>query len=898
MGASGTGSASSAFELTAQAMLDAIDHPAALLDSELRVVCVNEAAVAFAADDGVPGLRFVLGRKWTELCRAADAVDPASAALEDLVAGDSGNAYAAIDYAARRRGRFKSFRVTVKPLAGSGGGLLVVQSDLTRHGVSERRLQEAEQHLEDIAEVSSDWLWGTDAELRFVELAAPRSPFWRRVQPRLIGQSLEEGLGIASTELARHRPFRDVLAAIEIDGKTRRIRFSGKPVFDTDGAFRGYVGVAADLTQAYEADQARDVAERRLREIAELSSDWFWETDFEHRFIYLSEVPDEEVRQVKDRALGRRRVDLIDESLTDPETLARHLDDLENHRPFRDFIYATTYLGRLRYLKISGKPRFDARGMFLGHVGTTTDVTTMVEAQKQRESAEHRLKAAVEQMPSGVAIWDTDDRLVVCNEEYWSGGGLDGRSAIGSTFEELARLVRAHSSESMTDAEFEDSIRARVDMHRNPVGPVETAQPNGRTVQVSERRLGDGSIVSVTSDITALKAREQVLAEQRRLLQTTLDHISDGILAVDENWRIVAANDTFADLLGLPEELARNGTHLQTVIEWLARRGDYGADASAGRIVDAIAGRGRWYDERLVPNGRMISWRVREMQGGGRIIAVADVSEQRRAEQRREQLRTTMAQAQKLEAVSRLAGGLAHDLNNLLLPIMTLTELVMDDLPAGSPARDDLERVIAAAEHARGLVQRLLTFSRLGSQTGDPAAVDPCVGEAAELVRATAGPDLTVRVDLQAPAIMVPLGETEIQQIVMNLGLNSTQAIGGRRGTVTIETALIEADDDRLRGNPDLDSARRYVRLSVIDDGPGIPPEVLPRIFDPFFTTKPVGQGTGLGLAVVHGLVSGVGGAIEIICAGGARFDILLPIMERITSLDVEGKPDGQHSAD
>lgn len=390
------------------------------------------------------------------------------------------------------------------------------------------------------------------------------------------------------------------------------------------------------------------------------------------------------------QTLGRRRADLIDASLTDAAALARHAEDLENHRSFRDFVYGSTSIGHVRYLKISGKPRFDHEGRFAGYVGTATDVTAIVEATKQREAAERRLRAAVEQMPSGIAIWDPDDRLVVCNEEYWKGSGIFGQPLIGKTFEELARLFRSVGLAKVDEETFEDRIRERLSRHRNPAGAFELALDGSHVLQVDERRLEDGTTVSVTTDITALKARERALGEQRALLQTTLDHITDGILAVDESCRIVAVNDTFAQLLGVPEELVRVGTHLAIVLEWLVQRGDYDADrphVSAGRIIDAITVRSRWYDERPVPSGRVILWRAREMQNGGRIIAVADVSEARQAEQRREQLRTTMGQAQKLEAMSRLAGGFAHDLNNMLLPIMTLTELAMDELPARSGAR-------------------------------------------------------------------------------------------------------------------------------------------------------------------------------------------------------------------
>jgi len=348
----------------------------------------------------------------------------------------------------------------------------------------------------------------------------------------------------------------------------------------------------------------------------------------------------------------------------------------------------------------------------------------------------------------------------------------------------------------------------------------------------------------------------------------------------------------------MPEGVVGIGARLSAVFEWLGGRGDYGGEfaaAAAARLIEEIQSHPRWYDERSTPEGRRISWRVRGMEGGGYIIALADVSEQRQAEERREQLRGTMARAEKLEAISRLAGGLAHDLNNMLLPIMTLTELAMDELPEGSPAHGDLERVIGAAEHARGLVRRLLTFSRAAPQGMNAAMVDPAVHAAVDLIRSAAGPNLRIVLRLQAAAA-ISLSDTEIQQIVVNLGQNAVQAIGDRPGTLTIETQVIEADDDLLRSVPTLDSARSHVRLTVADDGPGIPADVLPRIFEPFFTTKAVGQGTGLGLAVVHGLVGQVGGAIEMNGEGGARFDIMLPILDR--SINPQGNSNGAHSSD
>ncbi len=884
-------------EPSALDVLDAIEAPAAFVSSDGHVAAVNAAALA-AAGDRTPGLRFVQGRTWAEICKSSGAVGPVAADLEALIrAPGTPPKSVAIDYAVRTVGRLKAYRVTARMLGGSDR-ILVVQTDSTRLEATEQRLSEAERRQADLADLTADWLWTTDEDLTFVELAASSDPFWRKVQPRLIGQCCAEVLGEVAERIERRRPFREASLQITVDGRVRHLRFNGKPVFGADGAFRGYLGVATDVTRAHEAECARDAAESRLREIAELSTDWYWETDHELRYTYVSEDRRGAVELEPERTYGRRRIDLIDRDLTDPDSLARHVDDLDNRRPFRNFVYGSRSLGPLCYLKVSGNPRFDEHGRFLGYVGTATDITPIIEVENRRKLAERRLKAAIDQMPSGIAIWDIDDRLLVHNEQYLTLAGLDrDAKVIGLTFEETVRNALHAGVIAMPD-KIDDFVSSRVILHRGANSSREVTYSNGRVALIRERRLKSGGIVTVLGDITDLKRRERIQAEQRALLQTTLEHISDGILVVDRDWRIVAVNDNFSILLDMPEGVVGVGARLTAIFEWLGLRGDYGGELAAitaSRLIEEIRSRPRWYDERQTPDGRRISWRVREMEGGGYIVALADVSEQRQAEERREQLRGTMVRAEKLEAISRLAGGLAHDLNNMLLPIMTLTELAMDELPEGSPAHDDLERVIGAAEHARGLVQRLLTFSRTAPQGMSAAMVDPAVHAAVDLIRPAAGSNLRIVLRLQADAA-VALSDTEIQQIVVNLGQNSAQAIGDRPGTLTIETCLIEADDDLLRSIPALDSARSHVRLTVADDGPGIPADVLPRIFEPFFTTKTVGQGTGLGLAVVHGLVGQVGGAIEMSGEGGARFDVMLPSLDQ--SINPRENSNGTHSSD
>ncbi|UEM03135.1 PAS domain-containing protein [Skermanella rosea] len=254
---------------------------------------------------------------------------------------------------------------------------------------------------------------------------------------------------------------------------------------------------------------------------------------------------------------------------------------------------------------------------------------------------------------------------------------------------------------------------------------------------------------------------------------------------------------------------------------------------------------------------------------GGRTVAIIgtlqDVTEQRRAEAKRLELERQLQQAMKMEALGTLAGGIAHDLNNALVPVLGLTECVLESLPPGSAERADLEVVVHGAARARDLVRQILAFSRKETPERRPVDVGALLGSAWELLRHALPP--TVTVDFRcASGAQVMADPSQLHQVVVNLVTNAAQAIGDRAGTVTVTVA----------------AAGGEVRLSVADTGSGMDEAVLARVFEPFFTTKPVGEGTGLGLAVVHGIVTGHGGRIE--CRSrpgeGTVFDIHLPALE------------------
>ena len=264
-----------------------------------------------------------------------------------------------------------------------------------------------------------------------------------------------------------------------------------------------------------------------------------------------------------------------------------------------------------------------------------------------------------------------------------------------------------------------------------------------------------------------------------------------------------------------------------------------------------------------------------------------DITRRRRAERERKALEAQLRQAQKMESLGTLAGGTAHEFNNMLVPMIGLTELVAEDLPEGSVERANLEKVLEAGARARGLVKQILTFSREQPREISRNDLVAIVREAMDLIRTTTPSTIDVEADLAGDPLPVFADATELHQILMNLTSNAAQAMEGETGSIRIsltEETLSTARTDALSDLP----SGRYAVLSVADTGCGMDAKTVERIFEPFFTTKEVGQGTGLGLAMIHAIVTRAEGAIRVDSEPGAgtTFEIRLPICQTDATTD------------
>lgn len=274
------------------------------------------------------------------------------------------------------------------------------------------------------------------------------------------------------------------------------------------------------------------------------------------------------------------------------------------------------------------------------------------------------------------------------------------------------------------------------------------------------------------------------------------------------------------------------------------------------------------------------------LDSGGRVIGAVlvfhDVTEKRRAEEEKSRLEARLRQVEKLEAIGTLAGGIAHDFNNILMAILGNTELALDGMPPDSRSRSKLEQVIKSVHRTKDLVRQILVFSRHGrTHAREPVLIGPIVKDALRMLRATLPSTIEFVQDISAGSGTVMGDPTQLHQVVLNLCNNAAHAMHGRVGVLEVTLGEVEIDAVSVAAYDGLE-AGRFWRLAVKDTGCGMDSATLQRIFEPYFTTREFGRGSGLGLAVVHGIVRRHEGAVSVRSEPekGTTFEILLPGIE------------------
>ena len=423
-----------------------------------------------------------------------------------------------------------------------------------------------------------------------------------------------------------------------------------------------------------------------------------------------------------------------------------------------------------------------------------------------------------------------------------------------------------------------------------------------RDVEVSASSIQFGGRVvlhSIINDITGHKQAEEALIRSeekfRKAFYTSPDSVSISRL---EDGTCISINPGFTKITGYTEEDIIGKTSMEFNI-WVNiedRQKLVAGLRKDGEVTNLEATfRTKGGD---ILHG-LLSSSVIALGGVPHILGIArDITKRKRTEEERAKLEAQLRQAQKMESIGSLAGGIAHDLNNILFPISGLSEMLLDDIPSDTPAHKSIEQIHKSAQRGSDLVKQILSFSRQSNPQKLPIRIQPILQEVLKLARATIPWNIEITSNIKQDCGMVSANPTQVHQIAMNLITNAFHAVERNGGTINVElketiimhldegdeSPLDEMSQDGTSGFPIRLLAGGYACITLSDTGTGIDQTLIDKIFDPYFTTKELGKGTGLGLSVVHGIVKEHGGDIRVHSevGKGTAFNVYLPLLKEV----------------
>jgi PAS domain S-box-containing protein len=503
--------------------------------------------------------------------------------------------------------------------------------------------------------------------------------------------------------------------------------------------------------------------------------------------------------------------------------------------------------------------------------GLQQELAERLRWEKALRQREQHYRTIFNHASNALLVLETDGTIVDVNRAACQLFGYRRQELLGRPARRLLAPERRRDPLRLL-RELEHQSEARMESQgRRKDGTVFPAAIALTRLPVGEK----GQLLASIRDVT----RQHLVEEQRRelemareMFEAVFQHHPHPLLLCRLEGTILAVNRAFERVWGYRAE---------EVVGTSARR-LYANPASRDEMLAVLEQQGRVEEFATVGvkgNGQrapcVLSVEKLDVRGQPHIIVTAlDVTERRRLE-------AQLRQSQKMEAIGTLAGGIAHDFNNILTAMVGYTEMALTHLPSNHPARHDLGQVLKAGDRARELVQQILSFSRPSEHERKPLLLGPVIKEALKLLRASLPATIEIQQELSATEGTVLADPTQIHQLLMNLCANAAHAMRRRGGVLTVRLERVELDARAAATFPDLEPGA-YHCLSVADTGVGMDEATLERIFEPFFTTKAPGEGTGMGLSVVHGIVKAHQGAITVSSrpGQGTTFRIYFPLLD------------------
>jgi PAS domain S-box-containing protein len=766
--------------------------------------------------------------------------------------------------------------------------VVALTQDITERQRSEEALRRSEEHFRVLIENSSDFILVVD-EKGIVTYVSPSVERYIGYKPEeLIGESGFKFIALADLPRAVIDFGKAILITGSIipnafrvrhkDGSERILEGVGRSLFDNP-AVAGFVMNVRDVTERRKAEEALRKNEAKYRELVENANSIILRRDPEGRITFFNEFAQRFFGFREEEILGRHVVGtIVPEKESSGRDLAQMIRDISRH-PER---YATNENenvlrnGERVWVAWTNKPILDPDGKLAEILCIGNDITERKRAEERLAESEVKYRTLVEGMSEAVMQVDNDDRVQFVNPQFCQmiGYGEDellGRVGYEIYFDpeeqELIRRKNRLRKEKIFDA-YETRMRKKTGeevLVRISGSPVTDAQ--GNVV---------GSI-GVITDITERKRAEQTVKESETKYRGIVDHSLLGIY-ITQGPIMRFCNQRLAEIFGYerPEELLGiNVRELVAPESWEAVETQVQRRESGELDTVRYEFKGKRRDGALIDlevlGGRILYEGKPAIQG-----SMIEVTE-------RKLLEAEFLQAQKMEALGRLAGGVAHDFNNLLTSIMGYSDLLAkkltEDDPSG-PLRRYADSILSSANRAANLTQQLLSLSRRHAFQMQILDLNVVVAEVERILRGLIGEDIELTTHAEGALGRVKADSVQIEQVLMNLVINARDAMP-RGGRLSIRTANVVLDKSYARRRREVIPGP-YVMIAVTDTGQGMDAEVQSHLFEPFFTTKEKGKGTGLGLSTAYSIVKQTGGHIVVESAPGkgSAFKIYLPRTE------------------
>ena len=678
------------------------------------------------------------------------------------------------------------------------------------------------------------------------------------------------------------------------DGSLHDVFFTKRTFCDACGNVAGLVGVMLDITERARAEKVLENSEARLRQIIDLVPHRIFVKDWDGNYLLANRAVAESYNTTVSDLIGRSQADFhldqhqIQEMLrVDREVMSSGEIRFVPEEAFTDA------QGNLRFFQTTKVPFYTSGENLRAVLGVAIDVTDRMRTREELKESNERLAQILDFLPDPTFAIDLEGKVIAWNRANEKMTGAKAEEVLGRGDYIYALPFYGYRRPALIDAALDrdsellekySAVQRDGDiLLAEAVAPLRGGENRVLWCKAGPLYDSGGKIIGAIEsirDVTEIRKTEEMLRDSEKRYRSVVENIQDVFYRTDRDGFITMISPSAARIYGAPcDEIL--GMHIDKFWKYPSER---------EKLLQKIRSEGVARDYELTiltKDGSSVLSSVTSTfmkDELGAVVGVEgvlrDITERKRAEEERAQLQAQLTQAQKMESVGRLAGGVAHDFNNMLGVILGHAEMAMRRIDRAHPLFGGLEEIRKAALRSADLTRQLLAFAR--KQTISPKVLDlnETVEGMLKMLRRLIGEDIDLAWLPAKGSASVKVDPGQVDQILANLCVNARDAITGV-GKVTIETGTFSFDGDYCSLHPDCVPGE-FVMLAVSDDGIGMDRRILANIFEPFFTTKPLGEGTGLGLATVYGIVRQNNGFINVYSepGQGTTFKIYMPRVE------------------